>query len=265
MRLLLLTLFLASAGAQAQSNPVSSAAPSLEVATIKPSDPAACCGRTFSWNGRHFSTRNTNLKYLFQWAYNLQASQVSGGPNWMDRDRFDLAGDMEGSGSFSLRQWKVALQRLLADRFQLQVHHIQKEMPAYVLVVAKGGPKIRPNPPEAGTGGEASLQSAGFSGSVGRTMSGGGVNATLPEVMGELQRIVSDRPVVDHTGLTGTYTFELSFTREAPEFLGATALPDDAPSNLFKALQEQLGLKLEPADALVDVSVIDRAEPPSEN
>ena len=71
--------------------------PEFEVATIKPSDPAACCGRTWSRNGRRFATTNTYLQWLIQWAYGLQAKQIVGGPAWMEQDRFDIAGEIEGT------------------------------------------------------------------------------------------------------------------------------------------------------------------------
>jgi len=72
--------------------------PEFEVATIKPSDPARCCSRGWGRNGRRFSTINMNLKYVIQWAWNLQAKQVVGGPPWMDDARFDIAGEIDGDG-----------------------------------------------------------------------------------------------------------------------------------------------------------------------
>ena len=232
--------------------------PTFEVATIKPSDPDACCARTFGRNGRRFQTTNTNLKYLIQWAWNLQAKQVEGGPSWMDDTRYNLAGEMDGTGTPNDHQWKIAVQNLLLDRFQVKLHHESREMPAFVLTVAKGGPKLTP-----GDGDTKAHLSMGFSGGVGETMHGRGVNASIGDFIGELQRIVMDRPIVDRTGLTGVYNIQFEFTREDPNSLGMTQLPDNAAPNLITALDEQLGLKLEGVKAPVDVLVIDKAEKPS--
>jgi uncharacterized protein (TIGR03435 family) len=234
--------------------------PAFEVATIKPSDPANCCARNWGRNGRRFFTRNMNLKYLIQWAWNMQAKQVVGGPPWMDDARFDISGEIDGDGVPNDRQWKVAVQELLIERFQLHIHHEKREMPAFVLVIAKGGPKLTP-----GDGNVKAHQSMGFGGAPGQTMYGNGVNASIGDFVGELQRIVMNRPIVDETGLTGVYNFNFEFTREEPDALGMTQLPDTAAPNLLVALQEQLGLKLQDTKAPVDVIVIDHAEPPEAN
>jgi uncharacterized protein (TIGR03435 family) len=251
------SLFLTLLPAAAQKPP--DPPPAFEVATIKPSYPSACCSRTFSRDGRHFATTNTNLRYLIQYAYNLQAKQITGGPAWIDVDRFDVVGVIDGVGEPNDRQWKVALQNLLTDRFHLQLHHDTAEMSAYALTIAKGGPKLTKS-----DGG--SYQRMGFSGAVGQTMNGMGVNATIADFAGELQRIVLDRPIVDRTGLTGTFSIEFAFTREDPQTLGmGPPLPDNAAPTLFTAIQQQLGLKLEPTKAPVDILVIDHAEKPSAN
>jgi uncharacterized protein (TIGR03435 family) len=244
---------------QAQAAPGSAdARAEFEVATIKPSDPDKCCSRYFSRNGRQFATANTNLKYLIQWAWNLQAKQVAG-PDWMDQARFDVAGEMSGVGTPTDREWKSAVQQLLIERFQLKLHHESREMPAFALTVAKGGAKLTPTAAPAGE------QHMGFSGAVGETMRGIGVRASIADFVGELQRIVLDRPIVDRTGLTGEYDIQFSFTREDNNALGMTQLPDNAAPNLITALDEQLGLKLAGVKTPVDVLVIDHAEPPSAN
>jgi uncharacterized protein (TIGR03435 family) len=234
--------------------------PAFEVATIKPSDPANCCSRGFGYHDRRFSTRNTNLKYLIQWAWNLQAKQVAGGPPWMDSARFDVAGEIDGAGDPNGRQWKIAMQKLLIERFQLKLHHEKRDMPAFALTIAKGGPKLTP-----GDGNVKVHQSVGFVGAPGQTMHGFGVNASIGDFIGELQRIVMDRPIVDETGLTGVYNIQIEFTREEQGALGMTELPDKAAPNLLAALQQQLGLKLQGTKAPVDVIVIDHAEPPEAN
>ncbi len=234
--------------------------PEFEVATIKPSDPGKCCARGWSMNGRRFLTINMNLKYLIQWAWGLQAKQVVGGPPWMDDARFDINGEIDGDGVPNQHQWKIAVQKLLIERFQLQIHHEKLEMPAFALVIARGGPKLTP-----GDGNVKVHQSMGLSGAPGQTMYGRGVNASIGDFIGELQRIVMNRPIVDETGLTGVYNIQIAFTREEPDALGMTELPDTAAPNLLEALQQQLGLKLEGKKTPVDVIVIDHAEAPEAN
>jgi uncharacterized protein (TIGR03435 family) len=244
-------------GPGAQGTP---SGPAFEVATIKPSDPAACCGRTFYRNGRLFRTNNTNLQYLMQYAWGLQLRQITGGPAWMNQDRFDVAGEIAGVDIPTDQQWKEALQRLIADRFHIQLHREIRELPAYALVIAnpKAGPKL-----VKGDGDPEHPQRMGFTGAVGHTMTGGGNNATLKELAGELQRLTLDRPVVDRTGLTGTFNIRLQFTRDDPQEPSLAPSPDDAAPTIFEALQQQLGLKLEPTKAPVEVLVVDHAEQPS--
>ena len=235
-----------------------SAEPQFEVATIKPSDPAACCARTWGRQGRRLETHNTYLQWLVMWAYGLQAKQIVGGPAWMDVDRFDITGEIEGTKVPTDPEWRAAVRKLLADRFQLQFHHETREMSAYALTIARGGPRLTKSDPEKDV--EPTM---GFGGGVGQTMYGGGRDVTLRQFFGEVQRLVLNRPVVDRTGLTGTYNIQLQFTREGEDSLGMTQLPDNAAPNLITALDEQLGLKLEGVKAPVDVLVIDKAEKPS--
>jgi uncharacterized protein (TIGR03435 family) len=234
--------------------------PEFEVATVKPSDPAKCCARGWGRNGRHFNTTNMNLKQMIQWAWSLQAKQVVGGPPWLDNAGFDIAGEIDGDGVPNDHQWKIAVQKLLIDRFGLKLHHETREMPAFALVIAKGGPKLTP-----GDGNVKVHQGMGFVGPPGQTMHGFGVNASIKDFVGELQRIVMDRPIVDETGLTGVYNIQIAFTREESDALGMTQLPDSAPPNLLDALPQQLGLKLKGTNAPVDVIVIEHADPPGAN
>ncbi len=234
--------------------------PEFEVATIKPSDPAKCCARGWSMNGRRFATFNMNLKYVIQWTWGLQAKQVVGGPAWIDDARFDITGEINGDGVPNYHQWKIAMQKLLIERFQLQFHHEKREIPAFVMVIAKGGPKLTP-----GDGNVQAHQFMGLSGAPGQTMYGNGVNASIGDFIGELQRIVMNRPIVDETGLTGVYNIRFEFTREEPDALGMTELPDTAAPNLLEALPQQLGLRLKDEKAPVDVIVIDHAELPEAN
>ena len=156
------------------------------------------------------------------------------------------------------RQFKTMLQKLLAERFQLAFHRDQRELPAFVVVLGSGPPKLTP------TKAPGSLPVAG----VGPGLFYG-VNATTTDFTTALQGAAMDRPVVDQTGLTGRWDFRLEWTPDPSQFGGRalTVGPSDAirPPALFTAIQEQLGLKLESKRTLVDVLVIDRAEKPSDN
>ena len=234
------------------------AQPGFEVETIKPTDPSECC-ETWGRDGRHFETHKSTLRWLLQWAYGLNAKQIAGGPAWIDDRHFDISGILEGTFVPTERQWRVAVQKLLTERFQLQVHHEQREMPAYAVVVAKGGPKFTPSKVDG------RAHTTMFHGGVGQTMYGQATGVTVAEFFSEIQRLLTDKPIVDHTGLTGTYDMQIQFTREKPDALGMTQLSDTAAPNLLDAVQQQLGLKLEGAKTAADVMVIDRAELPGDN
>ncbi len=234
--------------------------PEFEVATIKPSDPARCCAQGWGRNGRHFTTANMSLRYLIQWAWRLNSKQLAGGPAWMDVARFDVVGEIDGDGVPTDHQWRITVQKLLTERFQLQMHHEKREMPAFALVIAKGGSKLTP-----GDGNVKTPRQMMLGGAPGQTMWVIGVNASIDDFIGELGRVVVDRPIVDQTGLTGLYNINFKFSREEADALGMTELPETAPPNLLNVLPQQLGLSLKGTKALVDIVVIDRAEMPEAN
>src|SRR6185437_13248815 len=145
--------------------------------------------------------------------------------------------ETEGSKPTTDTGWRVAVQKLLADRCQLRFHHENREMSAYAVVRTKGGPTLVRDSSQ-----EPLLE---FSGNVRQTMRGYGRDVTLQEYIGEMQRLLLDRPVLDRTGLTGTFDLYMIFTREDPYSLGMMELPDNAAPNLRDALRSQLGLELE--------------------
>jgi hypothetical protein len=117
------------------------ASPMFEVATIKPSRPDEQ-GKAFRVNGRHFSTINTSLSDLITFAYGLHARQITGGPAWLETEKYDLAAQPDGEGQPNDKQWKMMVQKLLADRFKLTFHRDKKELSVYAIVVGKTGPKL---------------------------------------------------------------------------------------------------------------------------
>jgi uncharacterized protein (TIGR03435 family) len=234
--------------------------PEFEVATIKPSDPARCCAQGWGRNGRLFTTVNMSLRYLIQWAWRLNPKQLAGGPPWMDVARFDVVGEIDGDGVPTDHQWRIAVQKLLIERFQIQMHREKHEMPAFALVIARGGIKLTP-----GDGNVSAHQRMMLGGAPGQTMFVIGENASIDDFVGELGRVVVDRPIVDQTGLTGVYNIRFKFSREEAGALGMTELPDAAPPNLLNVLPLGLGLSLKGTKASVDVVVIDHAEMPGAN
>jgi uncharacterized protein (TIGR03435 family) len=235
--------------------------PSFEVATIKPSKPDAP-GKGFMVNGRQFKTLNTTLSDLISFAYGVHAKQVVGAPAWAETDKFDITAKPDGEGAPSQQQWKAMWQRL-AERFQLAFHHDKKELSVYVLSTGKTGPKLTKS--EGDPNGLPGL----FFRQLGAL---NGRNATIGEFANMiLQNAVLDRPVLDQTGITGRWDFTLNWTPDDSQFasFGMKIPPPtdaaNAPPNLYTAIQEQLGLKLEATKAPADVLVIDKVEKPSEN
>src|ERR1700728_2599314 len=128
-----------SLGASAQA-PIQ--APSVDVATIKLSNPEERA-RAIGWEGRHFTAHYTTISQVVQFAFGLQERQIVGAPAWFDTETFDI--DVQADrGELSVAEWKIVLQQLLVDRFRMSYHKVQKVMPAYILTVAKGGPKLQP-------------------------------------------------------------------------------------------------------------------------
>lgn len=235
--------------------------PTFEVATIKPTKPGTP-GKYFSVQGRRFMTGGTTLTDMIKFAYGVHQQQIVGAPDWMSSEKYDISAEPDGEGAPNDRQWKTMLQKLLADRFQLKFHHEKRELTVYALTIGKGGPKLTKS-----TGDPNGLPSMFFRG-LGYLPAR---NATMADFAGVLQGAVLNRPVVDQTGLTGRFDFTLKWTPDETQFsdLGGYKPPatenPDAPPDLFTAIQQELGLKLESTKAPVDVLVIDHVERPSAN
>ena len=239
----------------ADANPV------FEVATVKPSKPdAQGIGLTINPSNL-MNTMNTPLSFLMAFAYGVQAKQIVGGPAWLESEKYDITAKADIPGQPNDRQLKAMLQKLLAERFQLTFHREKRELSVYSITVTKTGAKLtesKNNP--------NSLPGLGFRGA-GDLMV---VNATIAEFAGLMQSTVLERPVVDQTGLAAKrYDFQLKWTPDASQFGGRGGRPApegaDAPPDLFTAIQQQLGLKMEATKAPVDVLVLDKVEKPSEN
>jgi len=235
----------------------------FEVATVKPSVPDRP-GKAYLFRGRQFTTLNTTLVDLIAFAYNIHAKQIMGGPGWMESEKFDLAAQPNAEGQPNDKQLKAMVQELLAERFKLVFHRDKKELGVYAITIGKGGPKL--NKSEGNPNG---LPGLGFR-ALGNMFA---TNATIGDLAGVMQGNVLDRPVIDQTGITGRFDFTLLWTPDEFQFqfqgMGAKVPPPAnnaaAPPDLFTAMQEQLGLKLESTKAPAEVFVIDGVAKPTDN
>ena len=250
------------AKAQMKSMPAD-ADPTFDVATIKPNDSGGLSIQMLRWDENDFETRNSCVADLIGFAYEVQEKQIIGGPAWMTHDRFDILAKPDIQGVPTPTQMRSLVRKLLADRFRLTFHRDKREMPAYVLTVAKTGSKLK----------RTEFKGPGMSFGIVPEASGVSLpvrNATIYEFSGVLQSMVLDRPVVDNTGLRDHYDFALLFMPDESQFNGhppispKTDAPDAAPS-LSEAIRQELGLKLESRKAAVDVIAIEHVEKPSAN
>jgi uncharacterized protein (TIGR03435 family) len=245
-------------GAGAQTRPSFDA---FEVAAIKLTPPDFQGRFITMQGGNRFVARNHTLKTLVAAAYNLNPRAISGGPAWTDADHFDILASTLGTVRPSLEEQMGMLRKLLADRFELAVHRSQREMPLYALTIAKNGPTMKKSTAPADT--QPMLINSIFPDRVMLPAR----NATMAQFASMIQRAVLDRPVVDKTGLTARYDFDLEWAPDETQFSGrVTVAPSEQPKpDLFAALQQQLGLRLEASKGPVEVLVIDHAVRPSEN
>jgi uncharacterized protein (TIGR03435 family) len=237
----------------------------FEAASIKPTPPGAE-GRWIRMQSTHeFAAKNHALKTLVAAAYNLSPNAISGGPAWVDSDRYDVVAKAPGEIRPNLDEQMSMLRRLLADRFQLTFHREQRELRVYALTIARGGPKLRESTvsPDASPTGPPPLIFVVSPGQVRLP----GRNATMAELASVMQRAALEYPVLDETGLSARYDFDLEFTPDETVFGGTlgTGADDSAKPGLFAAISQQLGLKLEATRGPVEALFIDHVERPSEN
>jgi uncharacterized protein (TIGR03435 family) len=246
--------------------------PSFEVASVKPNKSGERTGPYLRYEGMQVVVVNNNLFTIMRGAWGLPPDQIVGGPDWVrsERERFDiLAKAPDGA---TRPQLPLMVRALLADRFKLKTHLENRTAPIYTLVVARPdgrlGPKISPStfdctswlaarnrgervdPPSS----NGDRLTCGLQSSLG-SIRGRGQVADFARVLSFLN--VLGRPVVDRSGLTADYEFELRWTPD-----GARQADPDLPS-LFTAVQEQLGLKLEATTGSVEMLVIDSVERPT--
>lgn len=248
---------------------VSASRPTFDILSIKPSSPKSRLSVQFLPGGRLVIT-NATLRFLMKIAYDVNDDQIDSEPGWVDSKRFDIEGKMDVPAGGDPRdmphdqrmqsqlQERLRLQSLLADRFQLRFRTELKDMELYALVAGKHGVKLQ----TASSGSEP----GGVTGGRGHFT---GTNASIDQLVGALGEF-GGHPVINKTGLQGKYDFTLEWTPDAGQ---NTGLPDaaggssavDTGTALTTAVQEQLGLKLEPQKSAANVLRVERAAMPSEN
>jgi bla regulator protein BlaR1 len=282
--------------AQSQLATATASAPVYSSVSIKPSQSSAdSLNRSkmmFSLKDGSFMAKGVTLQRLIQMAYHLQDSQISGGPDWLNSAKFDIDAKLDDSLVAAMHQQtsdhrsfddQAMLKELLADRFKLALHPQTQTVPAYDLVVDEGGSKL-----QQADGMQMMHMERGE-----LTSSG-----TPIEHLAQQLSLRLGQTVVDKTGLKGTYGFDLHWTPDAAEDqrleqggegvrqlvtvrttdpsdgqrvklraeqAARTQSPNATAPPLFAALQQQLGLKLEPQTEPIQVLVIDHAEAPAEN
>ncbi len=245
-----------SVGAQDVSRAAqASLQPEFDVVSIRPmkNDNNVRTHITNSARSGYIKAVNLNLKALLEVAYDIPDLRMYGGPDWVTSEKFSLEAKAdpkfdEQFAGFSPEQGRETkrkmLAALLADRFKLKVHTEAREMPVYALVVAKRGARLS----------ETSASEPDLTEAERIVVRAGG--DSLAVLAYELSWRLG-RPVIDRTGLSYREAFRLEWQEAASA--------DATGPSLFTAIQEQLGLKLEPARGLVPVLVIDHAERPAEN
>jgi bla regulator protein blaR1 len=285
---------------RAEPQTQSAAAPKYEfdVVSIKiigPDDPVLNLGTGFAADG--MTANGVRLWWLFRMAYDMPMSQIVGMPSWVDDTRYLIEARIDPETADALKKLspenlRVARQQMLrammAERFGLKFHTETRELPAYFLTIAKGGPKLQ----DAKTGDDGKSYFPDMSGDRATDLIAFGGGGQQPKLIGQAASMaalaafisqwaltaagVNARPVLDRTGLTGRYDFEVPYSREF--MASAPPSADSAPGtpatvtqeftagpSLFKALEDSLGLKIESGKGPVPVFVIDHVEKPSAN
>jgi uncharacterized protein (TIGR03435 family) len=230
----------------------------FDVATIRPSKQADRNGGIKALpGGNGYTAQNIPVKLMISLMYKVPMRQITGGPDWLAGDRYNV--EAKTDGSYNIDDLHTMYQNLLADRFHLKFHIETKEGPVYALMVDTPGSKMKVNDspqdykipmnfsPEGAVGARVPM-------------------SYLAWFLGQ-QLQNTNRPVIDLTGLNKNYDFTLSFLPELPPDVSKENLPPevrDRPS-IFDALKQQLGLKLVAQRGPVDYYVIDHIDRPSDN
>jgi len=228
----------------------------FEVASIR-AHPDAPHSIGISTAGNRLTVEASFTAAIILYAYNLKNYQLDVPKSLPEAfgTMYDIAATAEGGATPTQDEFRRMLQSLLADRFKLRFHREMREMPVYELVAAKNGPKLNESGPNAESMGRMTVNGRNYQASIPK--------ASMDDVVRAIGNSFLDRPVLDKTGLTGTYDLKLTYTPDIPS--NRKGDPDPNDISIFTAVQEQLGLKLEPTKARVEILVVDRVEKPTEN
>ena len=197
---------------------------------------------------------NLTIHSLVWSAFDIRSmDQISGWPDWADSEHFDVQAKLTAEdaeiwqklrGSERNRQWRQLMLSILEDRFALRAHQESRELSVYYLEIAKKGAKLKEATPDS-----SSLSNYGP----------GKISAKATPIENLVVNLsgIAGRMVVDKTGLKGKYDIELTWSQDNQ--------PEASAPSIFTALEEELGLKLQPGKAMVNVYVIDHIQRPSEN
>jgi uncharacterized protein (TIGR03435 family) len=232
--------------------------PRFDVASVKPNDSSSGAAQSGNLPDGGYRGTNVTLRRLLIDAYGVQANQIVDAPDWLNSARFDVNARAASQDD----QTPARLRALLADRFQLIAHTEKRPRPVYALELSrpdgKLGPGLKPSTADcsfAAVDHQPKRTGCGVRGSTGNWGGSlGGTGKTLSEIADALGDHGADRPVVDKTGRSGQYDFELRWSNNPS--------PDTDEVSLVTALREQLGLALVADTAPVDVLVIDHIEKP---
>ncbi len=227
----------------------------FEVASIRPHDgPYRDVGVYLT--GPRLEARAEVARGLVAWAYDLAYFELPQTPAFekMGDVPYDIMAKAEGDASPSRAEFRQMLQLLLADRFHLEIHREKREMEVYALVIGKNGSKLKESAPDASGPGRLQV--------TGRNYTVTNPKADMSAIVLMVMNSFPGRPVVDRTGLTGTYDVHLVYTPQTP---ANRADPQPGDLSIFTAVQEQLGLKLEPRKEMIEVVMVDRMDKPTEN
>ncbi len=264
---------------------------SIKPISIQPNE-SANRAASMGFTADKFSATHVTLQTLIKAAYKVEDNQISGAPNWLTTEKFDIGAKWDKSVVDALQglsenqlivERRRMLQEFLADRFKLALHREFQHFPAYDLVIAKNGPKFQEAKPgdtyPNGFKDSDGVARAGLMYLAKGQLTGQGVPIALlvRKLSGELSRESGGSIIQDKTGLNGNYDFTLHWTPgESQDSIfraaeggqpgaGRQASSESAATSIFTALQEQLGLKLEAQSGPADILVIDHAEKPSGN
>jgi uncharacterized protein (TIGR03435 family) len=247
MRIALCLALLCTVALYAQnSTPPAGSEVAFETASIRPSHLTPGCYSMLPPGGSQYALTCVTLRFLIGMAY--KTDHIDGDKDALDNNYYDLRATTPGGTPWTAETVRPMLQHLLAERFGLAAHSGKQELSGYGLVLAKGGAKLHPADPAKVVHGQKAGESSQnflYAGVVqGRGLDPHGIASLLSAVL--------HAPVEDHTGLTGIFNIDLRYKPD-----NNTDPADDNLPSFFTAIEEQLGLKLQPEKVTVDTLVID--------